>query len=346
MHTDDLCRRLWVGGYTAEMDGSAAGIGLIERGPRGELEYRGTAAITESPSFLGLAGGVIYATGESGQVVSAFRRDGSALTPLGQQPAAGPFPCALAVVSSDRGASHLVVASYGDGAIGVFPLDDAGSVLPLAQALRAEADEAHDAQHGPHEAQDGPHAHDVLQVDASTVLTTDLGTDCVYVHTLGSAPALTRVRDIRLAPGTGPRDLLLRPSGDVWVVGELSCQVVVLRPQNGEYSVVAQVQLPGAAAGDHASAIAVNSAGTHAYVGLRGSNRVATLRLNDSGALEPATFTSCGGDWPRHLVVVGEHLYVANQRSGTVSSFAVAADGALIAEGAIAVPSPTYLLAD
>jgi len=151
---------------------------------------------------------------------------------------------------------------------------------------------------------------------------------------------------IHLAPGTGPRDLLLRPSGDVWVLGELSCQMIVLRPQGDSYAIVATVPLPGAQDGDHASAIAVNSAGTHVYIGLRGSNRISVLTVDVVSELSPMTSLPCGGDWPRHLAIAGEHLYVANQRSSTVSSFAIGDDGTLTASGSVAVPSPTYLLVD
>jgi 6-phosphogluconolactonase len=139
---------------------------------------------------------------------------------------------------------------------------------------------------------------------------------------------------------------VLRPSGDVWVLGELSCEIVVLRPEGGSYGVIATVALPGAEAGDHAAAIAVNAAGTHAYVGLRGSNRLAIVSVDVEGTLSPVDSIACGGNWPRHLAVVGDHLFVANQLSSTVTAFAVRPDGSLEPAGSVAVPSPTYLLVD
>jgi 6-phosphogluconolactonase len=335
--------RIWVGGYTPEMDGSAAGIALLWVGARGELSYRGTAASTLSPSFLGMSNGVIYATGESGPTVAAFARDGDDLTPLGEHAAAGEFPCALAAVDS-----LLIVASYGDGAVGVHRLEESGAIRGGApeQVLRS-------AGRGPHKAQDGPHAHAALAVprndQPTLVLTTDLGTDSIFVHTVHPerlASPLSRIGAIHLAPGTGPRDLLLRPSGDVWVLGELSCELVILRPEGDSYRVAATVPLAGALAGDHASAIALNSAGTHAYIGLRGSNLISIVEVDVAGDVTATSSTSCGGDWPRHLTVVGEHLYVANQRSSSVESFAIEHDGMLTLAGSVAVASPTYLLVD
>jgi 6-phosphogluconolactonase len=371
-------RRIWVGGYTPEMEGSAAGIGLLAVAEGGALTYRGTAASTLSPSFLGYSNGVIYATGESTPSVSAFVRDGDELTPLGEVPAAGDGPCALEAVGS-----FVIVASYGDGAVAVHRVEKSGAVGPAEQVLRTSGS-------GPHRVQDGPHAHDVLHIPggrtadgpvADHVLTTDLGTDSVFVHELHAphnpdpspespadraASPLTRTGVVHLAPGTGPRDLLLRPSGDVWVLGEISCEIVVLRPQNDAYVVVATVPLAGARSGDHASAIAVNAAGTHAYVGLRGSNLISILATahlaiadpavdglaGDGGLVDveaapsPVTSVPCGGDWPRHLVAVNDHLYVANQLSSTVDAFAIGADGSLTPSGSVEVPSPTYLLVD
>ena len=52
-----------------------------------------------------------------------------------------------------------------------------------------------------------------------------------------------------------------------------------------------------------------------------------------------------GGDWPRHLVVDGDFVHVANQRSSTVATFRIGVGGALTPVGTpVAVPSPTHLL--
>jgi 6-phosphogluconolactonase len=330
---DETASRIWVGGYTPEMDGTGQGIALLHRDSRGALRYAGLAAPTASPSFLVRAGDIVYAAGESGPTVSAFHRTGDTLAPLAQVPTGGSFPCALTVV----GAS-LLVACYGDGAIVVHPLGG-------AEALGAPTQVLHSTGSGPHDAQDGPHAHGAVQAGDTTVLTADLGTDRILVHHRDGI-TLTRTGEIALPRGTGPRDLLVRPSGDVWVLGELSAHVLVLRRENNDYAVVSSIPLAGAEPGDHASGLALRSDGRALYVGLRGSNRVSVVPVDDSGRLLPsATSTDCGGDWPRHLVAVGEHLYVANQRSGSVATFRI--DGAapeLVAT--LAVPSPTYLLVD
>jgi 6-phosphogluconolactonase len=325
--------RIWVGGYTPEMDGTGQGIALLHRDSAGRLSYAGVGAATASPSFLALSGDVLYAAGESGATVSAFRRSGDVLTARAEVPTGGTFPCALTIVGD-----LLLAACYGDGAIAVHRRGSDGELHPPTQVL-------HTTGHGPHEAQDGPHAHGALQTNPTTVLTADLGTDSVLIHRVDAA-GLTRTGKVSLPAGTGPRDLVLRPSGDVWLLGELSAEVFVLRGQGDGFAVVARVPLAGAQPGDHASGLAVREDGRALYVGLRGSNRVAVVPVDENGELQASvTSTDCGGDWPRHLVTVGEHLYVANQRSGSVATFRV--DGsAPVLQSVLEVPSPTYLLVD
>jgi 6-phosphogluconolactonase (cycloisomerase 2 family) len=337
---------IWVGGYTAEMDGTGDGIGLIRRASDGALELVGTAAVTASPSFLLLRGDVLYAAGESGPTVSAFRVDGASLVPLATEAAAGTYPCALTAAGG-----FLIASCYGDGAVGLHRLGATGIPGAVVQTLRNESGPAPHAPHGPHTAQDGPHAHAALQVDATTVLTTDLGTDRVHVHRL-TRDGLTRTGSVVLPEGCGPRDLRLHPSGLVWVLAELGNEIFVLRREQeagagarGGFTVSAPTALPGAEPGDHSAAIAVSADGRFAYVGLRGSDRVAVLAVSPDGAsMAPLASIPSGGKGPRHLVIDGAQLHIANQGSNSVDTFDIGADGIPVQVGTLAVPSPTYLL--
>jgi 6-phosphogluconolactonase len=53
-----------------------------------------------------------------------------------------------------------------------------------------------------------------------------------------------------------------------------------------------------------------------------------------------------GGTWPRHIALFGDHLYVANERSHTVTVFRVDPDsGVPRAQGEpVGEPSPTCVL--
>jgi len=326
--------RIWVGGYTSDMNGAAEGIALLGALSDGTLENRGLAAATDSPSFLGVAGDVLYAVGEAGPSVSAFRIVGDELRLLGTRDAAGGAPCALAVL--DAG-SLIAVACYDDGVIDVHPLTVDGALGSTSQSLSGEIP-------GAHVNQDGAHAHAVLEISASLILTTDLGTDRVYIHRL-EAGGLRRTGTVQLPAGSGPRDLYHHPSGVLWVLGELSAEVFVLLPTGEGYEIASSTTLPGAQSGDHAAALALSRDGRFLYSGLRGSDRIAVLAASADGrGLTPVGHVDSGGGWPRHLVVDGDYLRVANQLADSVATFTIAGDGMPVPHSALSVPSPTYLL--
>jgi 6-phosphogluconolactonase len=326
--------RIWVGGYTDDMNGSAEGIAVLRVAPDGSLENHGLAAAADSPSFLTSSGDTLYAAGEGERVVTAYRIAGDELHFLGVQDTAGELPCALAVLG-DRVA--LAVACYRDGTLDVHPLAQDGAVGKTGQSLRGVGN-------GTRINQDGPHAHAALQVDATTVLSTDLGTDDVYVHTL-AGDTLTRVGSLRFPAGSGPRDLLLHPSGRVFLLSELSNEVFVLQRQGDGYVIAGQLALPGAEEGDHAAGLALSTDGRFLYSALRGSDQVAALSVSDDGArLAPVGAVSSGGGWPRHLVIDGEYLRVANQLTSSVVTFTLGPDGLPVQHSSLVVQSPTYLL--
>jgi 6-phosphogluconolactonase len=328
--------RIWVGGYTEDMNGSAEGIGLLTVGVDGTLEDHGVAVAADSPSFLTRSGNVLYAAGEAAKTISAYRIVGDELRFAGVQDAAGQAPCSLAVLGSN---AALAVACYGDGVVDVHPLGPDGVLLKTGQSLRG-------AGKGSRINQDGPHAHDILQVDATTVLTTDLGTDDVYVHAL-EGDLLTRTGSVKLPTGSGPRDLFLHPSGMVWVLAELSNELYVLERSADGFSVGASVALPGSEDGDHSAAIALSDDGRFAYVGLRGSDRLSVVGVGPDGtSLSPVGSVGCGGGWPRHLIIDGPYLRVANQLTNQVVTFTLGADGLPVKHSTLVVPSPTYLLVD
>jgi 6-phosphogluconolactonase len=326
--------RIWVGSYTDDMNGSATGIGVLGVAADGSLVDHGLAVAADSPSFLASSGDTVYAVGEGASIVSAYRATGNELHLLGLQDTAGEVPCALAVLG-DREA--LAVACYGDGTVDVHPIARDGSLRKTSQSLRGEGRVSRINQ-------DGPHAHAALQVGASTVLTTDLGTDEVYIHTL-HGDLLTRTSSLQFPKGTGPRDLLLHPDGPIWMLSELSHEIFVLNLAGDALTIGASVALPGAEAGDHAAGLALSSDGHFAYAALRGSDTVAVLAVSEGGGtLTPVGSVSSGGGWPRHLIIDGNYLRVANQLTNTVVSFTLGEDGLPVKHSVLVVPSPTYLL--
>jgi len=321
----------WVGGYSEDMTGTLPGIQALRSTDAGTLELVGTAVETPSPSYLLQRGDHVYAVAEGEGTVDSFRRTGEhTLARDGSAPSGGRWPCNLEFFEHG-----IAVANYFDGVVGLVGLDESGAVTALL-------DTEHGDGSGPHERQLRPHSHAVFAVGETTLLSVDLGSDRVLVH----RPGLRAAASLSLPPGTGPRDIARHPSGLLYVLSELSHELFVLRWTGSSLEIVSSVAVPGAVDGDSDSAISFGAGGRYVYTGLRGSNRISTLRASEDGThLEPLGWVSSEGDWPRHHAIDGDVLHVANQLSNSIASFKAGVDGTLrlIAEP-ISVPSPNYLL--
>ena len=319
----------WVGGYGPDMGGDTGGIGLARQRDDGALEYVGVVAEVASPSFLLRHREHLFAATEGTGTIESFLVPG--LEPDGAVSSGGNSPCQLTVVGD-----LLVAANYSDGALGVVALRPDGSLGGPVATIPGTGS-------GPRPEQDGPHAHASLKLDDSTFLSLDLGADSIHLHGI-SGGEVRRTATVTLPPGTGPRDVTRHPSGQILVLGEFGGELLAFDWAGGMLQLVSSTPLPGHATDDQAAGIA--PWGDFVYLGLRGSNRISVLRLGADGrSFEAVGWVSCEGDWPRHLVAADGILHVANQRSGSLASFALGSDGmpALIAPPT-AAPTPTYLL--
>ena len=317
---------IWLAGtYTEDMDGTAEGVLALRATDAGGLAVTGTAAVAASPSYLAIDGSTVYAVAEGAGRLASYTVDGASLTPVAETSAGGDAPCHIGVYGST-----IVVSNYVSGTLGVVSAEP----FELVQTLAAEGS-------GPHSAQDGPHAHSTVRLGDGIVLSADLGADRIHVHTLVDG-RLERTASLELPAGTGPRDIVALPDGRLLVLAELGAELLLLR-WSGTLSVVTSVALPGAIAGDHAAGISLSGDRRFAYVALRGSNRIAVIGL-EGDELTAIDSVSCAGDWPRHHVLDGDVLHVANQLSSTVTSFRIGSDGIPMLLESNDVPSPTFLL--
>jgi 6-phosphogluconolactonase (cycloisomerase 2 family) len=322
----------YVGGYSPDAGGQATGISRARSYPDGTFELLGVAAEVESPSWLIAAGGIVHAALEASSQLASFRVTAHGLELLSKVPAGGQYPCHLGISGG-----ALLAACYGDGVVAVHELDERGAIVGLRQAIPG-------AGSGPLEAQEGPHAHTVHPLADGRVLSVDLGADRLHVHEW-QGELLVRIDTVALPPGTGPRDLLMLPGGALALLGEWSCELLMLEPVGDAFEVGQILTLPGATVGtDQAAALALSDDGRHLYAGIRGADRVAIVALDPDGA-RGAGWVPSGGEWPRHLVVDGELLHVANQRTSSVATFRIAADGSLGQLSTAQIASPTHLLA-
>lgn len=304
-----------VGAYGPEMDGTAAGITRLRSRADGSLEpVEGFLIEAPSPAFLARGNGRLYA---------ALEGEGLILVEGERFSSGGGWPCHIAVYGDD-----VVIANYFDGHLSLLS----------GQIVKPEPGS------GPYPRQSGPRAHSTAQLAPGVIAKADLGADRVDILSLVDG-VLTPLSTVPLPSGTGPRDLLLS-DGVLYILGEYGRNVTTAEWIDGRLELLAATSLPGAHEDDAAAAIAIG--GGYLYAGLRGTNQIAVLSVAADGrSLEGVASVSSAGDWPRHLVLDGAVLHVANQLSSGVASFAVGVDGipSLIAEPT-PVASPTYLLRD
>ena len=315
---------VYVGGYTGDKGGEAEGITLHRRDPAtGVLTSLGVAARTPSPSFLVQHPTlpVLYAVNELAPdgTVSAFSvaADG-ALTSLATRPTGGSDPAHVAVTADGR---FLLVANYSSGSVAVHPLDPEGAPGERTDLLGLTGS-------GPdRERQEGPHAHMVLPTGHG-VLVADLGSDRVWRSRLDPVSGRLVGTDVAVAAtaGTGPRHLRLAPDGTLLLVGELAGDLSWYRPAaDGGLELVGATAASAAGGVNYPSEITMGRDGRFIYVANRGPNTVSAFAWDGDRATMIAEVPT-GGDWPRHMVLLGDHLYVANQLSHSVTTFRIDAD--------------------
>ena len=334
---------VFVGCYTGESGGEGEGIAVLRRDPvTGDLTRLGLAARTPSPSFLARhpVRPVLYAVNELDLgTVSAFAvgPDG-ALDPLAVRPTGGEHPCHLAVTADGR---HLLVANYSSGSVSVHPIDPDGRPGDRTDLIDLDGS-------GPDpERQKAAHAHMVLPDEAGHVLIADLGSDRVWQARLdphaGRLTGLTTA--IAAPPGTGPRHLRRTPDGTTLLAGELSAELSWYSAGDG--GLVRGGGRPATSVtGDTLpSELVVGRDGRFVYLANRGPDTISVFAW-DGAAATPVGEVPAGGVWPRHIALAGDHLYVANERSHSVSVLRLDPETGLPTMQGVPVeqPSPTCFL--
>lgn len=310
----------WVGGYTADGGGESSGIALLQQDPAGRLTTIGEPTAAESPTWLAAHPSlpVIYAAQEAAGTVIAVRRvDDLRLAPLGKPVTAGAVVCHLAVAPAG---DFLIASCYGDGAVLRIGLTADGR---LTDAVPTEPSIAR------HPAADGElpssRAHAAAFLPDGRVASTDLGHDSVRIWRSIDG-RLQPDRQVNLPVGSGPRHLLLHPGGQLYVITEYSCEILILTRSGADWQLTAGIPLSRqlVPSKDFPSELSGSADGGLLYAGVRGSNVIATLAVADNGAtLRPVALSDCGGDWPRHHLLDGQLLQVANQRSGDIATLAL-----------------------
>lgn len=201
--------------------------------------------------------------------------------------------------------------------------------------------------------QEAPHAHAVsLDPTGALLFVMDLGSDALRVFLTGSE--LTRLADIDVVPGSGPRHAAFSTPlkvGDpvrVYLVNELANTVDVYRleypssksrdahlhPIQLGVSTLPTDQVPAPEEWT-AAEVAFSPHHKHLIVSNRapdepkpkdGSDLFAVYPINEDGTLGQVEFVKTGGLGPRHFVVTKEHLLVGLQKTSEVVLFKIEDD--------------------
>jgi 6-phosphogluconolactonase len=315
--------RILVGGYSGDK-GSGTGIAVVDDGAV-------TAVIpAESPSWIGRHPQlpVLYAVaeGDVGRVRAWSLTDDAPGQELSRGETGGAEPCHLTVDPTGR---FLITVNYSGGSVSVHELEADGGVGARTDLVRHQ-------RSGEHPRQDAAHPH-MARAAGDELLVTDLGGDAIYRYQLTGDGRL-ETRDIVAAPpGSGPRHVL--PAGDnYYVTAELSGQVLVY---DADWRLTGVVPASATSGLNQPSELASN--GDYLYVANRGPDTVAVFALD--GTLPRYLTEIPAGDWPRHIAIDGDLLYVASERSHQVLVLRINPQTGIPAlEQAIDVPSPTCVL--
>ncbi|MDO5539231.1 MAG: lactonase family protein [Eubacteriales bacterium] len=221
----------------------------------------------------------------------------------------GADPCHLAL---DENGEFLFVSNYTSGSLSVFRLDPDGREIVLVDHKQ------HKGCGKNTERQEGPHVHFSGIVDG-ILYVCDLGLDCLVSYKLDRETGkLSDVKkSVRLPDGFGPRHFAVNSThpGFIYVVGELTGEVAVLKKNEGVYEIVQKISsLPAFFEGDNtAAAIKFSEDGKVLFISNRGSDSITSFIVLENGMLETGDICSSGGKGPRDFEIFDKMIVAANQ---------------------------------
>ncbi|MCR2827649.1 lactonase family protein [Microbacterium sp. zg.Y909] len=243
-------------------------------------------------------------------------------------------------------AAQALRAVAGDEFAHLVPEYAAPEPPPVAPGAAAAAD-AGDSAEAP--AARSSHAHQTVFLPGGVLATADMGFDVVRFWRGADGGATRALPDVVLPRGSGPRHMVWHPSGHLYVVTELSRELFVLAPDvAGVWRIVSGTPLAaGTLADDTAAEVCLSRDAQFVYVGVRGSDTLAVLRVRATGSqVAPVALAEAGVSWPRHHMIVLDTLLVAGQRSGDVAALTLDIRNGLPGRPRVrtSAPSPTCLV--
>lgn len=199
----------------------------------GDFAYVSGMAGISNPSFIypSADGKFAYAVGEdvapdtpTANSMSFDKKTGT-LTLLNTQSNPGDAPCNM-IVSPDG--KWAYTSNYFGGNIDEYHIASDGTLEP-ARSIAFEGSSVDSVR------QTHPYLHAVnFTPDSKYLLANDLGTDRIHVFPAQGPIDESKMRDLQILPGVGPRHLCFSPAGNrAYLIGELSGDIVTIGYEEG-----------------------------------------------------------------------------------------------------------------
>lgn len=325
-----MAHNIYVGTYTF-----AGGEGIYRLSvDKNGFEYVG-GEFANNPSYLCLSPDkkTLYAAcevGPDGKVRAYRMNDDGSLTFLNEESAVGGGSCH---VSASPDGKWLFISNYGFGSESVFPLNEDGSIQPIARHI------VHKGSGPDAKRQERPHVHfSTVSPDGNWLAICDLGLDGVYMYPysaeFGVADPCYR---LSVPEGDGPRHLAFSQDGKyLYVLTEMGANVVVYENVNGRYeSKQVIATLPADFDGlKWGAAIRISPDGRFVVTSNRTHDSLTVYGVQVDGSLKNIQNIKTGGDCPRDFDFTpdGELIVVAHQDGGGLSLFAVDTQTGLLSD--------------
>lgn len=302
----------------------------------GKLQPTTLAAEAEGPGFLAMhpKKTVLYA------VCSFAKKPVVAAYQIAKKDNRSNLTLLNAVEIGDGGAAHvsveptghtLLTAQYGSGSVGVFSLNEDGSIRERTQLVKHQGGSKVDASR-----QESPHAHWTgMSPDNRFAFVPDLGLDKVVIYRLDAANAKIEQHGFGvLPPGSGPRHMKFDKTGKyIFVLNELSLSVTVFEYNAKDGTMKPLATVPTVPSEElakeqakSASEIRVHPNNKFVYSANRGHDTISVFRFDDkTGKLTVVERENARCATPRNfnLDPTGQWLVCGGQDSHTLGVFAI-----------------------
>ena len=303
----------------------------------GKLTPLGLAAESNNPGYLAIdpTHRYLYAVneiadyeGKKSGSVSAFsiNHKTGKLTLLNIVASGGSGPTHLVV---DKTGKYVLVANYGAGSVGLFPILADGR-LGQARAILPQTGHGVNPQR-----QEGPHAHSIyVSPDNRFAVSADLGTDQVYIYRFDASKGTLTPNQppyVTVAAGSGPRHFAFDPRGRFGYVIQEMASTITAFSYDAARGWLHQLQtistLPKDYKGSSTCAeVEIHPDGKFLYGSNRGHDSIAVFAIDPAkGTLKTIEYVSTQGKTPRGFGIdpTGHYLIAANQDSNTLVVFRV-----------------------